>query len=102
MAGPVEAVLPTLDLTRPLRVVVDPPRAGLHPKAADFLAGLDADVLVYVACNPASLGRDRAVLEAGGWELTDLWAVDLFPQTRHVEAVGRFRRRPGGSPPPGP
>lgn len=91
-AGPVEAVLPTLDLPRPRRVVVDPPRVGLHPKAAAFLADLDADVLVYVACNPASLGRDRALLAAGGWRLTDLWAVDLFPQTRHVEAVGRFVR----------
>lgn len=92
-AGPVEEVLPTLELPAPRRIVVDPPRVGLHPKAAAFLAGLDAEVLVYVACNPASLGRDRAVLEAGGWRLDDLWAVDLFPQTRHVEAVGRFQRR---------
>ncbi|MCK6507277.1 23S rRNA (uracil(1939)-C(5))-methyltransferase RlmD [Myxococcota bacterium] len=91
-AGPVEEILPTLDLPDPRRVVVDPPRVGLHPRAAAFLAGLDAEVLVYVACNPASLGRDRAVLEAGGWRLRDLWAVDLFPQTRHVEAVGRFLR----------
>lgn len=91
-AGPVEEVLPRLDLPAPLRVVVDPPRVGLHPKAAAFLAGLDAEVLVYVACNPASLGRDRVVLEAGGWRLTELWAVDLFPQTRHVEAVARFER----------
>lgn len=91
-AGPVEDVLPTLDLPSPLRVVVDPPRVGLHQKAAASLAELDADVLVYVACNPASLGRDRITLQAGGWTLTDLWAVDMFPQTRHVEAVARFVR----------
>ncbi len=91
-AGAVEAVLPELSLPAPLRVVVDPPRVGLHPRAAEFLAGLDAQVLVYVACNPASLGRDREILEAGGWRLDDLHAVDLFPQTRHVEAVGRFVR----------
>lgn len=91
-AGPVERVLPSLDLGDHARLVVDPPRAGLHPKAAAFLAAHPAEVLVYVACGPASLGRDRAVLEAGGWSLTDLWTVDLFPQTHHVEAVARFER----------
>lgn len=91
-AGPVEDVLPGLRWADPTWVVVDPPRAGLHPKAAAFLANLRAEALVYVACNPASLGRDRAALEAGGWRLERLAAVDLFPQTTHVEAVGRFVR----------
>ena len=75
-----------------LAIVVDPPRAGLHPKVAAALAPTVADVLVYVACNPASLGRDAVVIEAGGWRLVDLEIVDLFPQTGHVEAVGRFVR----------
>jgi len=70
-------------------VVVDPPRAGLHPKVAKRLASIRARELVYVACNPASLGRDAALL-APGWRMTDLWTVDLFPQTGHVEAVARF------------
>lgn len=91
-AGPVEEVLPTLTWAEPAFIVVDPPRAGLHPRAARFLADARAEALVYVACNPASLGRDRPILEAGGWRLTDLWTVDLFPQTRHVEAIGRFVR----------
>lgn len=77
----------------PRRLVVDPPRVGLHPKAAAAMAEADADVLVYVACHPPSLGRDREILEAGGWVLTDLWTVDLFPQTGHVEAIARFERR---------
>jgi 23S rRNA (uracil1939-C5)-methyltransferase len=73
-------------------VVVDPPRVGLHPKAAAWLAQLPAQRLVYVACHPPSLGRDRAILEAGGWRLEELWTVDMFPQTGHVEAVARFER----------
>lgn len=73
-------------------VVVDPPRVGLHPKVAKALAAFDASALVYVACNPGALGRDAAVLEAGGYRLAELWTVDLFPQTGHVEAVGRFVR----------
>jgi 23S rRNA (uracil1939-C5)-methyltransferase len=72
--------------------VVDPPRAGLHPKVAKKLAETPLEVLVYVACNPASLGRDRVLLEEGGWRLECAWAVDLFPQTGHLEVVGRFVR----------
>lgn len=75
-------------------IVVDPPRAGLHPKVARKLAQTQAGALVYVACNPASLGRDREILEAG-WRLTDLWIVDLFPQTGHIEVVARFLPREG-------
>lgn len=72
--------------------VVDPPRVGLHPRVARRLAVWRGDTLVYVACKPASLGRDAAVLAEGGWRLTDLWPVDLFPQTGHLEVVGRFVR----------
>lgn len=74
--------------------VVDPPRVGLHPSVARALAEAALDVLVYVACNPASLGRDRVVLEAGGWTLERCEAVDLFPQTGHLEVVARFTRAP--------
>jgi len=91
IAGPVEKVAEGLEADV---VVVDPPRAGLHPKASRWLASLEgAQVLVYVACNPASLSRDREVLAEGGWKLTDVWTVDLFPQTGHMEAVGRFVKR---------
>jgi 23S rRNA (uracil-5-)-methyltransferase RumA len=91
-AGAVEAVLPTLNIDGPRHIIVDPPRAGLHPKAAEFLAGMAGEVLVYVACSPSSLGRDREVLEKGGWRLENIWTVDLFPQTPHVEAIARFVR----------
>ncbi|MFH1469260.1 MAG: 23S rRNA (uracil(1939)-C(5))-methyltransferase RlmD [Pseudomonadota bacterium] len=89
LAGEVERVALELDGDV---VVVDPPRAGLHPRAARWLAALPAERLVYVACHAPSLGRDRAILEEGGWRLDALWTVDLFPQTGHVEAVARFVR----------
>jgi 23S rRNA (uracil1939-C5)-methyltransferase len=91
-AGRVEEVLPRLGGPPPRRLVVDPPRAGLHPAAAAFLAALPAERLVYVACGPEALGRDRRTLEAGGWRLQELRAVDLFPQTHHMEAVALFTR----------
>jgi len=73
-------------------LVVDPPRAGLHPRVTAKLAAMDARQLVYVACKPGSLGRDARILEAGGWRLVALWTVDLFPQTGHLEMVGRFEK----------
>ena len=74
-------------------LVVDPPRVGLHPQVSNQIAGLHAQRLVYVACKPGSLGRDARIFLGRGWELTDLWSVDLFPQTGHLEMVGAFRRR---------
>jgi 23S rRNA (uracil1939-C5)-methyltransferase len=95
LAAKVEDVLDEVEgAPSPRRVVVDPPRPGLHPSVARTLARLDADVLVYVACKPSSLGRDKEILAEGGWRMTDLWTVDLFPQTGHVEAVARFVKDP--------
>jgi 23S rRNA (uracil1939-C5)-methyltransferase len=91
-AARVEDALPDVVAAGARAIVVDPPRVGLHPKVAALLATIHCDVLVYVACHPASLGRDAVILEAGGWRMTDLQIVDLFPQTGHVEAVGVFRR----------
>ena len=93
VAGAVEHVLQELDLGEHRHLVVDPPRAGLHPKVARHLAQTEGEVLIYVACNPASLARDREILEAGRWKLDALWTVDLFPQTQHCEAVARFLPR---------
>jgi len=92
-AAKVEDVIADLATEGHRHVIVDPPRAGLHPKAAAYLSEMAASVLVYVACSPVSLARDREVLESGGWVLERLWTIDLFPQTPHVEAVARFVRR---------
>ena len=92
-AAKVEDVLSDLqDIRSNACLVVDPPRAGLHPKVAKTLSTAQTSRLIYVACKPGSLGRDAAILEAGGWRLRELWAVDLFPQTGHIEMVGRFER----------
>jgi 23S rRNA (uracil-5-)-methyltransferase RumA len=94
-AGALEDVLPALSLPARPSLVVDPPRGGLHPRALAFIAGLDAAVLVYVSCRPSSLARDGRVLMERGWRCTDRVAVDLFPQTSHVEVVSRWERQAG-------
>jgi 23S rRNA (uracil1939-C5)-methyltransferase len=92
VAGEVEAVAASLEWPRRPVVVVDPPRAGLHPDALNFLARVEARALVYVACRPSSLARDGLALVEAGWRCEGWRAVDLFPHTGHVEVVARFVR----------
>lgn len=68
-------------------VIVNPPRIGLHERAAAALgrAGSATRVVVYVSCDPATLARDLARLP--GYSIASLVAFDMFPQTAHVETV---------------
>ncbi len=68
-------------------VVVDPPRTGLGRRGADTVLGADPDRIIYVSCEPASLGRDIGLLGENGFRPSRVTPVDLFPQTHHVEAV---------------
>jgi 23S rRNA (uracil-5-)-methyltransferase RumA len=87
----VEMLLPSLLDMRPEAVVVDPPRAGLHVKAAAALLEMAPPVIFYVSCNPESLGRDLKILSAK-YAVDRLVVVDLFPHTDHVETVARLVR----------
>lgn len=89
--GKVEAILPQLKSKIDL-VVIDPPRAGIAPRALDALIAHAPRVIAYVSCDPATLARDaRRVIESG-YRLTDVQPVDMFPQTAHIESVSRFER----------
>jgi 23S rRNA (uracil1939-C5)-methyltransferase len=73
-------------------VLADPPRAGLGKAAAARLAELRPAALVIVACDPATLARDLAALQAV-YEIERITMVDLFPQTFHLETIVRLRAR---------
>lgn len=73
-------------------VVVDPPRAGLHPKALKRLVALNPPEIVYVSCKPSVLAGEMPTLLAH-YDLTAMQAVDLFPHTEHVELLARFKRK---------
>ena len=78
---------------RPDLVVLDPPRAGLEPGALAKLTRLSPARITYVSCEPPTLARDLAFLREKGYEISELHLFDLFPQTFHMEAVARLRRR---------
>ena len=73
-------------------VVLDPPRVGARRGVLERVAALAPRTVVHVACDPAALARDVAVLAELGYRLEALRAFDLFPQTHHVEAVARLVR----------
>jgi 23S rRNA (uracil1939-C5)-methyltransferase len=75
-------------------LLADPPRAGARG-IGGWARKLGVRTVVYVACDPASLSRDAAELSASGYGPRTLRVVDMFPQTRHVEAVMSFTRAEG-------
>ncbi len=92
--GEVETLLPSLVARygEPDLVVVDPPRAGLHPGARAALRQLAPARIVYVSCNPRTQATDIRDL-VDRYRITRMQPVDMFPQTRHVENVVHLERR---------
>jgi 23S rRNA (uracil1939-C5)-methyltransferase len=70
-------------------VLLDPPREGARDLMAPLVA-LAPRRIAYVSCSPESLARDASILVAAGYRLESVEAVDMFPQTSHVEVVARF------------
>jgi 23S rRNA (uracil1939-C5)-methyltransferase len=71
-------------------VVLDPPRAGCEREVLDLVAGIGPSKIVYVSCDPATLARDARLLVDGGFDLSAVRPVDMFPQTKHIECVSLF------------
>ena len=71
---------------KPDLIVLDPPRAGIHPSVAQVILEAAPPVIIYVSCNPASQARDLAVLSEK-YDIAAVQPVDMFPQTQHVENV---------------
>jgi 23S rRNA (uracil1939-C5)-methyltransferase len=85
-------------LPAPDVVILDPPRAGMTPKAARRVAELGARRIVYVSCNPTTLAGDtKRLVEEYGYVLRRTTPVDMFPHTPHVESVSLLER-PGHAP----
>ena len=70
--------------------VVDPPRAGLGRAGVEAVTADRPRAVAYVSCDPASFARDARMLVDAGYTLEWVAPVDMFPQTFHIELVGRF------------
>ena len=75
------------DGLKPDVITVDPPRKGLAPEVIASVAGMSPQRVVYVSCDPATLGRDIKIFAGFGYQAVRAAAVDMFPGTRHVETV---------------
>jgi 23S rRNA (uracil1939-C5)-methyltransferase len=72
---------------KPDVVVLDPPRAGLHPDLRTLVTSLEAGRIVYVSCNPTTLATDLNEICGNNYRIVTVQPIDMFPHTPHVESV---------------
>lgn len=77
---------------RPDVIITDPPRAGMHAKLVDQILQMEAPLVVYVSCNPATQARDLQLL-AEKYDVTAIRPVDMFPHTHHIENIVQLKLR---------
>jgi 23S rRNA (uracil1939-C5)-methyltransferase len=75
---------------KPGVVISDPPRAGMHEKLVKKILDIEAPVVVYVSCNPATQARDLNGLDEK-YAVTKIQPVDMFPHTHHIENVVQMK-----------
>ncbi|HEX6553254.1 MAG TPA: hypothetical protein VF026_10865, partial [Ktedonobacteraceae bacterium] len=95
LEGTLERVLGQLHYRRERLdiALVDPPRAGCHPKALQALQTLAPRTICYVSCDPSTLARDIATLCANGrYRLVSAQPIDMFPQSYHIECIALLAR----------
>jgi 23S rRNA (uracil1939-C5)-methyltransferase len=73
-------------------IIVDPPRAGMHPDVVETILNAKAKRIVYVSCNTATQARDLDLMQEA-YKVTRVQAVDMFPHTHHVENIVLLEKR---------
>lgn len=74
-------------------LIIDPPRAGMHPDALPNILNFKTKNIIYVSCNPATLARDLAyILQNSDYKITKVTPVDMFPHTSHIETIVTLER----------
>ncbi len=91
-AGDARALTVLAGAPAPDVLVLDPPRAGAGGRVMRQIGELGPARVIYVSCNPATLGADLRVLTAAGYGVTAVQPVDQFPQTPHVECIVKVTR----------
>lgn len=74
------------------KVILDPPRSGLHPKICEILSVSNFEKIIYVSCNPHTQARDlRIICSEGKYEIDKVQPLDMFPHTYHIENIVTLR-----------
>lgn len=76
--------------SKPNFVLIDPPRSGAKKEVISAIAALKPLHISYVSCEPSMLARDLRILLDAGYKIEKMTALDMFPQTHHVETVVRL------------
>lgn len=92
IAGDVLKVIDEIQ-DKPDMIILDPPRDGINPKALQKIIDFGVNNLVYISCKPTSLARDLEMLQEQGYKVEKACAVDMFPNTVHVETVVKLHRK---------
>ncbi|MDD8020891.1 MAG: 23S rRNA (uracil(1939)-C(5))-methyltransferase RlmD [Acidobacteriota bacterium] len=92
LSSPVESALSEISRGSFDLLIIDPPRAGLSPRAMKQIIPLRIPNLLYVSCHPETLARDLSILIQSGYRLESIAPVDFFPQTAHLEAIACLSR----------
>ncbi|MBF0449356.1 MAG: 23S rRNA (uracil(1939)-C(5))-methyltransferase RlmD [Candidatus Magnetomorum sp.] len=95
ICGDIKDSLPQLNEKADV-VIMDPPRAGTHPKVIPHLLSMGPRRIIYVSCNPSTLARDLNLLSSD-YRVAEVQPVDMFPHTFHTEAVARLEKKSTGS-----
>jgi 23S rRNA (uracil1939-C5)-methyltransferase len=90
-AAEVRAALAAWPVEAGESIVLDPPRSGVEAPVLEAIAARAPGTIVYVSCDPPTLGRDLARLVAKGYRIESLQAFDLFPDTFHLETIAVLR-----------
>jgi len=82
------------EVPHPDVLILDPPRAGMHPKLVTDVAKISPRKIVYISCNPATQARDiKALIEHGEYTVGKIQPVDMFPHTPHVEVITTLSKK---------
>ncbi|MCP4523096.1 MAG: 23S rRNA (uracil(1939)-C(5))-methyltransferase RlmD [Candidatus Gracilibacteria bacterium] len=75
-------------------LVIDPPRAGMHPDALPNILKFGTNQIIYVSCNPSTLARDlEYILQNSDYEIETVQAMDMFPHTNHIETLVSLKKK---------
>jgi 23S rRNA (uracil1939-C5)-methyltransferase len=77
---------------QPDLIITDPPRDGMHKKVVSQILKILPERIVYISCNSATQARDLALMK-DDYSIERTQAVDMFPQTHHVENVVLLKRK---------